>query len=125
MYTKTAVGVGLKISHNPLDLVGQKKIVRIEQGNDLAPAGGKSRIEARACPPFALRMKCRRASLRSYSSITLNRVIGRPVVADDEFDIGIGLVESTLNRVPDVAGVVVIGDQNRNQRLCRAKGAAR
>ncbi len=117
MDTKTAVGVRLKISHNPLDLVGQEKIVRIEQGNDLAPAGGKSCIKARSLSPIRFADE---VQTRIFALIFLNhpnRVIGGPVVADDEFDIGIGLAESTLQRVADVSGVVVIGDQDRNQRL--------
>ncbi len=121
MYTKTAVGVGLKISHNPLYLVGQKKIVRIQQGNDLAPAGGKSCIKARTLSPIRFADEVQTRILALILLNHLNRVVGGPVVADDEFDIGIGLAESTLERVPDVSGVVVIGDQNRNQRLCGAR----
>ena len=44
----------------------------------------------------------------------LDRVVGRTVVADDEFNVGIGLIEGTLNGVPDKAGVIVVRDQNRD-----------
>ena len=119
MDAKTGVGVGLKTCHNSLHLVGQKKIVRVKQGNDLAPAGGKGRIEARCLAAVRLANQAQARILALIFFYDADRVIGRPVVADDEFKIGVCLVEGALNRVRDEAAVVVIGDQNRDQRLRR------
>ncbi len=46
--------MSLKISHDPLYLVGQKKIVGVEQSNNVAPARGERGIKSRSLPPVCL-----------------------------------------------------------------------
>ena len=119
MHPKTRFGVCLKISHNPLDLVRQEAIVGVEQGNNLTPAGRKRCIEARCLSSIRL---ADQLHARVFSLIFLNdadRVIGRTVVTDDQFKVGIRLVKRALNRFADVAGVVVVRNENGNKRLRR------
>ncbi len=108
METKTSIRVRLKIGNDPLDLVWKEQIIGVQQRQQLAPAGGKCGVKSRSLSSIRLADQPQACVFSLVFLDNANRVIGRSVVADDQFYVGIRLAERTLNRFPNVPVVVVI-----------------
>ncbi len=109
----------MKIGHDALDLIAQKEIIRIEQRDNFPPAGGIGGVESGGLSAIRLADQPQARVLLFVLFDHANRVVRRPIISNDELDVRVRLIESALDRFADVAGVVVIRYQNRNQRLRR------
>jgi len=95
-----------------LDLPREKRVVRIEQCDELAAHVGEAEVPRRRDPTVPL------VNVAHRPAITLDDgagVVGRAVVDDDDLDVGIALRERALDRGADDSRPVVSGDDHAHQ----------
>ena len=109
-----AIGIrpALQCGNERLDKFGFIHIVRIQRADEFPSRGSDAGI-ARGGKPLVLLKD--RANLIAERADHLAAVIARAIVDNDKFDVAVGLPQHAVNRLFDILGMVVMGNDDANK----------
>ena len=105
------VGMRAKHPHLRFELPREKRVVRVEQRDELAPGVGESKIPGRRNATIRLAQ----VADRRPAPVALDhppRLVGRAVVDDDDFHVVVSLPEHALDGRADDTGAIMRRDDH-------------